>query len=976
MRIKAVILILTFLFPLLAQENDPESKKKYSQTTTSEDDAFAILDKGEIMNTLGNQGAISDGYYQNLIYNFRWPKSKGVAEEDGANACDDIAVIFGHKGNVLDAYSRYRNEDWQAPPGALGKYHADDQPDNLTAPDGAPRLAHSDIPITWPKGFFDKNNIWIPAPTGNYESLSDADKELVDSKGAFYDADKNVWRFWPGKFRTDVDPDSPTYREELPGQFAADREVYAIMTDHNAQLPSTPIGLTLEMQAYSYGRRFAQDIQFYDIILTNNSNQSLDSCWFGYYVDFQFGDSGDEVWGSFSTPKNPTQNDNAFYQYDFNGPDPGNIEEGYMGAAILGTPKDLGVTDAHFFLDASGSVTPADDAQMWPVMTSDPNDPNIIASNYFHGPNVKFDDFSLTEPGQQPGVSNWTMYVTSGPFTLEPGESCISTIVIGFGKDLDDLKSNFVVGEELFLNDFVGPAAPPSPDLNAVAGDRRVALFWDDKALNAVDPSSKKKDFEGYKIYRSQDQGATWGKEITDNQGNLVGYVPIAQFDKDNLVQGIDPINNYNFLGNNTGIRHSFIDSTVINGVNYSYTITSYDSGSVSKEIESLESARGTTAADNNLVDVTPRSNPIGYNSASYQIEQISLSGNGNIIVTIINPSDIAADEYMITFNESPADSFYFSKRGSNEVLAKVPLGSNIMVPVDGLFLNVQGDESTGEIVSITDGNNNNVFGKENVHPDYNWYIKSLTNNALGDLYTKGSDYQFRFTENGSYTSNLAGNNKPMIKNFQVPFEVWNVSLKNNQFQINTIILDNNRNQQYDAGEEIRIINEPYIENKDTLGIFSLLKWYQTISIDTVGSDAVLPSTGDIFTIKSTCQLSAQDTFVVHVELPSVNTSRDVQESALSEVRVVPNPFVVNAAWEQLENNRRLRFMFLPPECTIKIFTVRGELVKEIYHNNNSGDEDWNLTNLSGNEVAYGLYLYYISTPSGATSIGKFAIIK
>ena len=68
--------------------------------------------------------------------------------------------------------------------------------------------------------------------------------------------------------------------------------------------------------------------------------------------------------------------------------------------------------------------------------------------------------------------------------------------------------------------------------------------------------------------------------------------------------------------------------------------------------------------------------------------------------------------------------------------------------------------------------------------------------------------------------------------------------------------------------------------------------------------------------------------------------------------------------------------MFLPPECTIKIFTVRGELVKEIYHNNNSGDEDWNLTNLSGNEVAYGLYLYYISTPSGATSIGKFAIIK
>ena len=85
---------------------------------------------------------------------------------------------------------------------------------------------------------------------------------------------------------------------------------------------------------------------------------------------------------------------------------------------------------------------------------------------------------------------------------------------------------------------------------------------------------------------------------------------------KDDLVQGVDPFNNFNYLGDNTGLVHYFVYSTVVNGVNYSYTITAYDSGSVSIGLESLESSKGTTQADANLVDVTPRSNAIGYEHA------------------------------------------------------------------------------------------------------------------------------------------------------------------------------------------------------------------------------------------------------------------------------------------------------------------------------------------------------------------------
>ncbi len=970
------VLLIASSSIIFSQESDPGENGKLAKVNTSEDDAFGVLDKGEILNVIGNQGIISDTYYQNLIYNFRWPKSKGVAQLDGTNATDDVSVLFGHKGNVLDAYSRFRNEDWQAPPGALGQYHADDQPENLLAPDGAPRLAHSDIPLTWPKGFFDDNDNWIEAPTSAYASLSDANKQLVDSKGAFYDADKNVWRFWPGKFRKDVDPESPTFGQEIPGEFAADREVYAISTDHNAQLPSVPIGMILELQAYSYGRRFAQDFHFYDFTITNNSDQTLDSCWWGYYVDFQFGDSGDEVYGSHNSGINENGYDNVFYQYDFDGPDPGNIEEGYTGMAVLGTPFDLGITDGHFFRDLSGSVTPADDTQMWPVMTSNPDDPNITASNYFHGPDVKFDDFSLTEPGKTPGVQNWTMFVTTGPFTLLPGESVTATMAFGFGKDLEDLQGNFATAQTLYLNDFVGPSAPPSPTLNAVAGENRVTLYWDDIAVNTIDPSSKEKDFEGYKIYRSQDQGSTWGERITDNQANLVGYVPLVQFDKDNTIQGTDPVNSFNFLGTNTGIVHTFVDSSVMNGVNYSYTITAYDSGSEESQIESLESARGTTAADNNLVDVTPRSNPIGYLTGSSTIEQLSTTGNGEITIEIINPTELTGDDYLIAFNASPADSFYVINNSTNDKVATAPFSSDEMVSTEGFRVAIVGDENTGEVKSILDNNGNDVNGEENTHPDYNWYVDVLTTNGIADLNSQGADYQFRFRPEGSFAADLTGQNQPMLSKHKLPFEIWNTTLEKKQSQVNAILIDKNNNNEFDFSEEIRIVNSKYEPRGDTLGIFSLLNWYYSITIDTVGNDARSPGDGDVFTMKSSSQLSTADTFKVSLIAPQIDNSPSVTRSGLDEVRVVPNPFLVNAAWEQLENNRRIRFMFLPAECTISIYTTRGELVKKIYHDNGTGDVDWNLTNESGVEIAYGLYIYHIKTPVGESKTGKFAIIK
>ena len=103
----------------------------------------------------------------------------------------------------------------------------------------------------------------------------------------------------------------------------------------------------------------------------------------------------------------------------------------------------------------------------------------------------------------------------------------------------------------------------------------------------------------------------------------------------------------------------------------------------------------------------------------------------------------------------------------------------------------------------------------------------------------------------------------------------------------------------------------------------------------------------------------------------------------LEAVSVVPNPYVATAIWEQKpylqsgRGERKIFFINLPMECTIRIYTMAGELVRKLEHNESvfNGAESWDLLNLDNLEIAYGVYIYHIETDNAET-IGKFAVIK
>ena len=188
----------------------------------------------------------------------------------------------------------------------------------------------------------------------------------------------------------------------------------------------------------------------------------------------------------------------------------------------------------------------------------------------------------------------------TGPLDMAPNELVRSSVAIVMGSsgsvpdqpDTTDLMNNLRTTQKMAHRKFQGSGPPKTPVVQAIPSDRKVRIVWDSAAENSVDALTGKNDFEGYTIYRSTDPQFLDQQTITDAFGSKFLFTPLemvggasAKFDLDNEYHGLSNIlytghgTPYN-LGNNTGLRHTFIDSNkVVNGQNYYYAVVSYDHG-------------------------------------------------------------------------------------------------------------------------------------------------------------------------------------------------------------------------------------------------------------------------------------------------------------------------------------------------------------------------------------------------------------
>ncbi|MDZ7263048.1 MAG: hypothetical protein ONB16_00595 [candidate division KSB1 bacterium] len=109
------------------------------------------------------------------------------------------------------------------------------------------------------------------------------------------------------------------------------------------------------------------------------------------------------------------------------------------------------------------------------------------------------------------------------------------------------------------------------------------------------------------------------------------------------------------------------------------------------------------------------------------------------------------------------------------------------------------------------------------------------------------------------------------------------------------------------------------------------------------------------------------------------NLKRPAGES-LSQIRVVPNPYNISADPNRLlfpGESDKLAFYNIPGQCTIKIYTETGELIKTIEHTDGSGDAYWSCTTEYQQIVVSGVYIAVVTdNVTGQSQVVKFLIIR
>lgn len=984
--------------------------------------AVGVMDKGQLSNNTSNVGDLANFHiwFTNAGH---WPRS---ARDDHQYAFGLGFMVAVNDTNVIETVSQSmtRITDWLPPDDAAGRQYSGD----IKASDDTPYQASSDLVETWPYGYYDDTGTWV-------------------------DTRSEQEHHWPGHYRIDLNhPDFPNTLVEKEGEFVSGRDLYSLYNDdYNSR---GRVGLEVEQTAYSFGRPYAEDFVFWELRVRNNSGRELDSLWVGMYAKFRPDYDNHDYINILDSDNNWRQD--FVYVYDLNNTPNKTWAEtddplGIVGLRIYDTPDNRGITDFHHF---ARGVSPSTDEELWALMTSDRDSPYLLDPKYyFHGSDRRIDytgedSLSVYYPSwydEESGVDlegdAINFIVASGPFTLQADSTVTFSLALIMGDagtqpdapDLTDLMENLAMANKMYEAYYQGPAPPSPPVVQAVPGDQRVTLYWSaEPSESSRDPLSGELDFEGYKIFRSTDKIplSSWGTPIHNVYGELVGYVPLAIFDLVDDVEGKDPAFPQH-LGTNSGLTHTFVDSNLINGVEYYYCVTAYDKGNQNPDelMPSLMYPLGRADSEPHVVAVVPGVTANNIAPPWVTPGKLTPQGgrcDGTVQVKIVDPAAITGHDYQITFSD-----FAVSAKGDTSGEPGFTLVD--ITEMDTLFHHHTLSDETGDNLPVVDGFRLVVqepepdvtfLGWTKVQGDtctFDWRVESIDPNAGAMLIQKEvatyDDWRITvsYTGGDSVTWFDAFTGEIRTEKQYVPLRVEIITDPDNpvdvtdeiwlcEFAIDAPWEDYRRYYYSPLGWDLIPGGTGYLPG--TPG------WYekhvdffilQKIEIDPVSGDtipnylylftnnkpdtsynlfgeqeiidAVPPTEGDQFTILTRKNFSPQTTYEFTTRVAIVSDTV-IAGNPLKNIRVVPDPYVVTNIWEQDEFGKRLQFNNLPQQCTIKIYTLVGEHVATVVHDSPTGYEFWDMRTRNDQFIAPGVYLYHAHTPDGYEALGRFLVIK
>ncbi|MEE9168847.1 MAG: hypothetical protein V3U73_03740, partial [bacterium] len=214
----------------------------------------------------------------------------------------------------------------------------------------------------------------------------------------------------------------------------------------------------------------------------------------------------------------------------------------------------------------------------------------------------------------------------------------------------------------------------------------------------------------------------------------------------------------------------------------------------------------------------------------------------------------------------------------------------------------------------------------------------------------------------------------PFLPAKEVNFKIENVS-EGREIEFAFWELDGNDGRLSARSDETDIVI--FLEQDDGGG--QLLTWEMRLNYNEQFEN---PNSGDVLDIFLIKPFLAQDVFQFTATEGFID--RQLAQNSLDRIQVVPNPYRVAATWEPRNpftsgrGPQRIHFNHLPNRCTIRIFTVSGELVDTIEHESliDDGTAIWDLLSQDQLSISYGIYIYHVEAPDVGETVGKFAIIK
>ncbi|RPI02704.1 MAG: hypothetical protein EHM72_03500 [Calditrichaeota bacterium] len=598
--------------------------------------------------------------------------------------------------------------------------------------------------------------------------------------------------------------------------------------------------------------------------------------------------------------------------------------------------------------------------------------------------------------------ANIELLYGSGYFPMVPTEVQRFSMGILCGINADDYMINARWIAKAYNENYNFSKAPNIPKLTAIPGDRRVTLLWDDFAEQSYDPIAGR-DFEGYRIYRSTDPGWNDMIPISDGYGSTTYRKPVVQFDLNNEYSGYAPVSIKGIrfdLGTNTGLVHSWTDTTVVNGQKYYYAITSYDHGMPESGIAPSEcskfisiSTSGEIDKGSNVAIVRPEAPVSGYVDAKLDgftllegsrasgkigykiIDRTVIPSNHNFRVifedTLIKDAagvftPITKTLSLIDITAVPPDTM-INKSPAVAATDQLPI-------VSGFQLKLQ------NVAELTLNTDSTRWSRPDV---YGYVFQGFRYSTLIGTKTP-DDYMIEFGQVGIDTaSEVAVSKTRTLPAIPVNFRITNtITGKNATFGF--------WEKDVLSGEEGKFTGFTDKTRTDQVVLFETdqdgnAQFSWSFELDTATNDTLHtnPQPGDVLRIKTDKPFLSADVF----EFTSSGVSIDdaLAAAQIDRIRVVPNPYIVSNRWEPLNpysngrGPRELHFTHLPQKCTIRIYNVRGQLVRELEHVSESESDGtliWDMQSKDLLDIAYGVYIYHVDAGEAGIKIGKFAVIK